>query len=132
MAQTLATVAADYDYVVLDCPPTLQTFTVMALVAADAYLIATEPELFALSGLSTLTELADGVVEGLNSKLRFAGVTVKITAFSSVITESNALRLEQYLYWAPGKRKKQDAVNAALKMFFDSKPESDRAIPDEG
>ncbi|RZJ94661.1 MAG: ParA family protein [Hymenobacter sp.] len=76
LAQTLATVASDYDYVVLDCPPTLQTFTVMALVAADAYLIATEPELFALSGLSTLTELADGVVEGLNSKLRFAGVTV--------------------------------------------------------
>nr|GFC99252.1 hypothetical protein [Tanacetum cinerariifolium] len=32
----------------------------------------------------------------------------KISAFSSVITESNALRLEQYLYWAPGKRKKQD------------------------
>jgi chromosome partitioning protein len=76
LAQTLATVASDYDYVVLDCPPTLQTFTVMALVAADTYLIATEPELFALSGLSTLTELADGVVEGLNSKLRFAGVTV--------------------------------------------------------
>ena len=55
----------------------------------------------------------------------------KISAFSSVITESNALRLEQYLYWAPGKRKKQDVVNAALKMFFDSKPESDKAIPDE-
>jgi hypothetical protein len=55
----------------------------------------------------------------------------KISAFSSVITESNALRLEQYLYWAPGKRKKQDVVNTALKMFFDSKPESDKAIPDE-
>jgi hypothetical protein len=55
----------------------------------------------------------------------------KVSAFSSVITESNALRLEQYLYWAPGKRKKQDVVNTALKMFFDSKPESDKAIPDE-
>lgn len=55
----------------------------------------------------------------------------KISAFSSVITASNALRLEQYLYWAPGKRKKQDVVNAALKLFFDSKPESDKAIPEE-
>jgi hypothetical protein len=55
----------------------------------------------------------------------------KVSAFSSVITESNALRLEQYLYWAPGKRKKQDVVNAALKMFFDSRSESDKAIPDE-
>jgi hypothetical protein len=55
----------------------------------------------------------------------------KVSAFSSVITESNALRLEQYLYWAPGKRKKQDVVNAALKMFFDSKPESDKSIPEE-
>ena len=55
----------------------------------------------------------------------------KVSAFSSVITESNALRLEQYLYWAPGKRKKQDVVNVALKLFFDSKPESDKAIPDE-
>jgi chromosome partitioning protein len=76
LAQTLATVATDYGYVVLDCPATPQTFTVMALVAADAYLIATEPELFALAGLSMLTELADRVVEDLNSKLRFAGVTV--------------------------------------------------------
>lgn len=55
----------------------------------------------------------------------------KVSAFSSVITESNALRLEQYLYWSPGKRKKQDVVNAALKMFFDSKLESDKSIPDE-
>jgi hypothetical protein len=55
----------------------------------------------------------------------------KVSAFSSVITASNALRLEQYLYWAPGKRKKQDVVNTALKMFFDSRPESDKAIPDE-
>ena len=55
----------------------------------------------------------------------------KVSAFSSVITESNAVRLEQYLYWVPGKRKKQDVVNAALKMFFDSKPESDKAIPEE-
>jgi hypothetical protein len=55
----------------------------------------------------------------------------KVSAFSSVITESNALRLEQYLYWTPGKRKKQDVVNAALKMFFDSRPESNKAIPGE-
>jgi hypothetical protein len=55
----------------------------------------------------------------------------KVSAFSLVITESNALRLEQYLYRAPSKRKKQDVVNTALKMFFDKRPESDKAISDE-
>jgi len=60
-----------------------------------------------------------------------AGTKEKLIAFSSVITETNALRLEQYLYWATGKRKKQDIINMALKLFFDSKPESDKSIPDE-
>ena len=76
LSRTLATVKDHYDYVVIDCPPLLGTFTVMALVAADAYLIPTEPEEFALSGLSQLTELADGVAEALNPRLTLLGVCV--------------------------------------------------------
>ncbi len=50
LASVLATVQGAYDYVVVDCPPSLQTFTYMALAAADAYLIPTEPEKFAFDG----------------------------------------------------------------------------------
>lgn len=75
LAKTLATVADQYDYAVLDCPPTLQTFTLMALVAATGYLIPTEPEKFAFDGLQTVTDVAEGVVQSLNPTLRFLGVS---------------------------------------------------------
>ncbi len=76
LKQTLATVAEHYDFVIIDCPPSLKTFTVMALVAADAYLIPTEPEEFAVDGLEKLTDLADYVVAGMNPGLRMLGIVV--------------------------------------------------------
>lgn len=76
LKQTLATVEEHYDFVIIDCPPSLKTFTIMALVAADAYLIPTEPEEFAVDGLEKLTDLADHVMSGFNPKLQMLGIVV--------------------------------------------------------
>ncbi|GAB2707637.1 AAA family ATPase [Hymenobacter frigidus] len=74
LATALATVQGAYDYVVVDCPPSLQTFTYMALAAADAYIIPTEPEKFAFDGLRLVKELADQIERRINPGLQFLGV----------------------------------------------------------
>lgn len=74
LATALATVQGTYDYVVVDCPPSLQTFTYMALAAADAYLVPTEPEKFAFDGLRLVKELADQIEKRINPRLQFLGV----------------------------------------------------------
>lgn len=52
--------------------------------------------------------------------------------WSSLISETNERRLNQFLYWKPGRTRKQDVLNMALKAFFDAATEySDKAIPPE-
>ena len=66
-----------YDLVLLDCPPSVGTLTVNALVAADLALIVTEPARASIQGIvktrETLNVVAD---EDLNPRLRLAGIVV--------------------------------------------------------
>ena len=63
-----------YDFILIDCPPTLGILTVNALVAADSLLIPIQCEYFALEGLSDLMGTLDRVQQSLNPKLRIEGV----------------------------------------------------------
>ena len=63
-----------YDYVIIDCPPSLSTLTVNALVAADNVLVPIQCEYYALEGLSQLIRTVNLVRERLNSKLDIEGV----------------------------------------------------------
>ena len=70
----LAEVAADYDYILLDCPPSLSMLTVNALAAADAVMIPMQCEYYALEGLSDLVNTIKRVREKLNPRLEIEGL----------------------------------------------------------
>jgi chromosome partitioning protein len=74
LADALATVATGYDYVVIDCPPSLGLLTLNALVAADGVVIPMQAEYFALEGLSALTATIEKVRAAYNPRIAIDGV----------------------------------------------------------
>ena len=65
---------ADYDFVIIDCPPSLNMLTLNALVAADSVLITMQCEYFALEGLSALIDTINSVRETVNADLNIEGI----------------------------------------------------------
>src|SRR3954468_22871078 len=74
LANALAPVAGGYDYVFIDCPPSLGLLTLNALVAADGVIIPMQAEYFALEGLSALTATIEKVRAAYNPRLAIDGV----------------------------------------------------------
>jgi chromosome partitioning protein len=74
LKDALAAADKDYDYVLIDCPPSLGLLTVNALVAARAVLVPLQCEFFALEGLSLLLRTVDRVRRSFNSELEVQGV----------------------------------------------------------
>lgn len=70
----LESVADNYDFVVIDCPPSLGTLTINALVAADLVLVPMQCEYYALEGLSQLASTVERVQASFNPQLRIHGV----------------------------------------------------------
>jgi chromosome partitioning protein len=75
LAQALADVEG-YDFVLLDCPPSLGPLTVNALAAADRVVVPVQAEYYALEGLAQLVQSIDLVKSRLNPKLAIAGVLI--------------------------------------------------------
>jgi chromosome partitioning protein len=74
LRKSLQKIQDQYDYILIDCPPTLTMLTVNGLVAANGIIIAMQCEYFALEGLSDLLETIDGVKEHLNPTLDIVGI----------------------------------------------------------
>lgn len=70
----LDTVIAEYDYILIDCPPSLNMLTVNALVASDSVLIPIQCEYFALEGLSALLNTVEQIRSTINPKLHIEGL----------------------------------------------------------
>lgn len=65
-----------YDYIILDCPPSLNMLTINALVAADSIIIPMQCEYYALEGLSSLLGTMEKIKLTLNSKLSLEGLVL--------------------------------------------------------
>jgi chromosome partitioning protein len=74
LVRTLRPVIAEYDYVLIDCQPSLGLLTVNALAAADGVLIPLECEFFSLRGVALLIDTIEKVRERLNPKLDITGI----------------------------------------------------------
>ncbi|MEK6247031.1 MAG: AAA family ATPase [Planctomycetales bacterium] len=70
----LAAVEGEYDYVVVDCPPSLGVLTINALAAVDEVILPMQPHFLALHGLSKLLQTIQLVARRLNQKLKLMGV----------------------------------------------------------
>ncbi|MBE6009923.1 MAG: ParA family protein [Lachnospiraceae bacterium] len=64
----------EYEYIIIDCPPSLGLLTVNALTAADTALVPIQCEYFALEGLSQLIQTVDMIREALNPELKIEGI----------------------------------------------------------
>jgi chromosome partitioning protein len=74
LARALAPIVPDYDFVLVDCQPSLGLLTVNALTAADGVLIPLECEFFSLRGVALLIDTVDKVRERLNPALKLDGI----------------------------------------------------------
>ena len=81
LKNALDSLAPQYDYIFIDCPPSLELLTVNALCAAHALLVPVQCEYYALEGLSDLLATVRLVKRGLNPKLSLEGVL--LTMFDS-------------------------------------------------
>ena len=65
---------ANYDYLLIDCPPSLSLLTVMALVSSHSLIVPLQTEFFALEGLTQLMKTIDRIKVNLNPKLKIRGI----------------------------------------------------------
>jgi chromosome partitioning protein len=92
----LATVENDYDFVLIDCPPSLSLLTVNAFVAAEQVLIPMQCEYYALEGLSDLVGTIKRVRGNLNPRLEIAGLLRTMFDPRNTLAHQVSQQLEQH------------------------------------
>jgi len=70
----LKPILMDYDYIIIDCPPSLSMLTINALAAAQSVIIPMQCEYYALEGLSALINTIKGITRSLNPELKIEGL----------------------------------------------------------
>jgi chromosome partitioning protein len=96
MRTALDTIATDYDFILLDCPPSLSLLTLNGLCAADSVLIPMQCEYYALEGLSDLVETLKKVRANLNPALEIEGLLRTMYDPRNTLAQNVAAELEKH------------------------------------
>ncbi len=84
LRRALVDLPADYEVILIDCPPSLGLLTVNALVAADRALVSAEAQYFALQGVEQAMEVVELARESLNPQLSLLGVLLNLADMRTV------------------------------------------------
>lgn len=102
LKNAIGTVRGNYDYIILDCPPSLSMLTVNAMTAADTVLVPIQCEYYALEGLTQLIHTINLVKKKLNPALELEGVVFTMydsrTNLSLQVVENVKDNLKQNIY----------------------------------
>jgi chromosome partitioning protein len=97
LRRALKSVILDYDYILIDCPPSLGILTINALTASDSILIPMQCEFFSLEGLSHLLTTLDLVKDNLNHELKIAGIILTMRDRRNKLTEQVEVDVRNFL-----------------------------------
>lgn len=96
LREALAPARNSYDYVLIDCPPSLGLLVINALTAADAVLIPVQAEYFALEGVGQLISVIQLVKQGLNPNLQMLGALITMYSGSQKLSQEVLSELYRY------------------------------------
>ena len=102
LKKKLESIRNQYDYILIDCPPSLNILTINAMCAADSVIVPLQCEYYALEGLSQLMHTIDLVSERLNASLTIEGVVFTMydgrTNLSQQVVENVRNNLHLHIY----------------------------------
>ena len=96
LKQALAAVAGDYDYILIDCPPTLTLLTLNGLVAAHGVLVPMVCEYYALEGISDLVATVRKIRQAVNLDLDIEGIVRTLYNNQNRLSQQVSEQLEQH------------------------------------
>jgi chromosome partitioning protein len=96
LARAIEPVVASYDFVLLDCPPSLGLITVNALTAADELIVPIQCEYYALEGLGQLLRNVRLIQQNLNPRLRLTGIVLTMYDRRTKLSEQVVAEVRRY------------------------------------
>jgi len=110
LRRALASVADDYDVILIDCPPSLGLLTINGLVAADYALITAEAQYFALQGVEQAMEVVGLARDSLNPRLTVLGVLLNLADMRTVHSREALTSLQERF----GEQVLQSVIRASI------------------
>ena len=101
-----------YDYITIDCPPSLGLLTINALASADKVIIPIQSEYYAMEGLSQLMNTIKLVVKHLNEKLTIDGVVLTMSDNRAIISRQISAEIKKFF----GKRVYETAIPRNIRL----------------
>lgn len=96
LKEALNTVRKKYDYIIIDCPPSLNMLTINAFTASNGIVIPMQCEYYALEGLSALMQTIERIQETTNSTLEITGLIRTMYDTRNNLSNEVSMQLQQY------------------------------------